>query len=49
MIRLNQLSCVGIHAKAATKWSVLYTGLPQAIVGAPNLDYKFKPSPDDIN
>jgi hypothetical protein len=40
------LKCVGIDVKIAAEWSSLYTGLPLAIVGALNLKYKSKPSPD---
>jgi hypothetical protein len=40
------LKCVGIDVKNAAEWSSLYTGLPLAIVGALNLKYKSKPSPD---
>ena len=46
MRRLRQFNCVGIDVKNAAEWSGLYTGLPLAIVGALNLKYKFKPSPD---
>ena len=43
---LRQFNCVGIDVKNAAEWSGLYTGLPLAIVGALNLKYKSKPSPD---
>jgi len=43
---LRQFNCDGIDVKHAATWSGLYTGLPLAIVGALNLKYKYKPSPD---
>jgi hypothetical protein len=43
---LRQFSCVGIDGKNAAEWSGLYTGLLLTIIGALNLKYKYKPSPD---
>jgi hypothetical protein len=43
---LHQFNCVGIDVKIAAEWSNFYTGRPLAIVGALNLKYKSKPSPD---
>jgi hypothetical protein len=43
---LHHLNCVGMDVKNAADWSGSYTGLLLAIVGALNLKYKCKPSPD---
>jgi hypothetical protein len=43
---LRQFNCVGIDVENAAEWSGLHTGLLLAIIGALNLKYKYKPSPD---
>ena len=43
---LRKFNCVGIDVKNAAERSDLYTVLPPGIVGALNLKYKSKPSPD---
>ena len=42
----HQFNCVGMDVEIAAEQSDFYTGLPLAIVGALNLKYKSKPSPD---
>ena len=43
---LRQFNCVGIDVENAAEWSGLYTRHPLATVGALNLKFKSKPTPD---
>ena len=43
---LQQFNGVGIDVKNAAEWSGFYIGLPLANVGALNMKYKSKPSPN---